>query len=186
MPRWDHAYWCDFTEVAEVYRYGRDFLKAVTFLHDQGISHGDIRRQNMVTDLILPIELQGPKLAGLRTEKRQYAFIDFETAVLPSLGMNRNHAYNRDIRYLAQALEPNLLCVSDLVPGLDHLLDSMKVQDDVRPLSAGEALARYEEIFAALDDEVLHRAVDVTWVSTNGSPKYRTERPVYFSQEGHL
>ncbi|KAG6853827.1 hypothetical protein C0991_000941 [Blastosporella zonata] len=166
MPRWDYAYWCDFTEVAEVLRYGRDFLQAVTFLHENGISHGDIRSQNMVTDLILPIESpNAPKLAGLRTQKRRYAFIDFETAALPSHDMNTNGAYQQDLRDLARALEPNLRCVSDVVPGLDHLLDSMKIQDDFHPLSAVEALARYEEICAALDDEVLSRSVEVTWVS---------------------
>lgn len=66
--------------------------------------------QNMFLDVLVPYSRSTP-LAGLVGAERRYAFIDFETTILPDTPLNdaeREIAFKRDVYCLADALESKL------------------------------------------------------------------------------
>lgn len=56
--------------------------KALVFLHENHITHGDLHSANTVMDVLVPRswDFPAPRVAGLRGPDCNYAFIDFETA----------------------------------------------------------------------------------------------------------
>ncbi|KAF8881724.1 hypothetical protein CPB85DRAFT_417608 [Mucidula mucida] len=181
MPRWNGATAADFAKVGELARYGRAFLEAVAFLHEHNISHGDILLQNVMTDALIPKakKTTDPRIAGVRGPKRQYALIDFETAIV-DYSPELLAGFKKDVRDLASALEFNLRCIQDVIPDIGPLFDSMKEFDSPAQPSAATALSRYEEICGSLSAEDLELEVPGRyWFE--GEITYRPAPSVYVS-----
>ena len=83
----------------------------MAFLHEKKITHGDIRSENMVMDIIFPDTGFTP-LAGLYGPERKYAYIDFEWAILSADDGEGSPQFRKatieDLNSLAFTVEVNL------------------------------------------------------------------------------
>ncbi|XP_006463119.1 hypothetical protein AGABI2DRAFT_119943 [Agaricus bisporus var. bisporus H97] len=150
----------DFSTVGEVVRYTRIFFEALTFLHENNITHGDITLQNMSMDVLMPSLRHPHYYTGYHSPQRRYAFIDLEGAELPTAEGAPSPGFEacrrRDIVWLAHALEIHLRCIEHVVPRIDEFLATMSRDQWENLPAATTVLSHFDEICCHLSSEELN------------------------------
>ncbi|KAF7763837.1 hypothetical protein Agabi119p4_8374 [Agaricus bisporus var. burnettii] len=160
MPRWSDPVQSDFSTVGEVIRYARIFFEALTFLHENNITHGDIALQNMSMDVLTPCPCYPRYYTGYHGPERRYALIDFGGAELPTVAGEPSPGFEesrrRDIAWLAETLEIHLRCIEHVVPGIDKFLAPMSADNWENLPAAATVLSSFDETCCYLSSEELN------------------------------
>ncbi|KAF7763828.1 hypothetical protein Agabi119p4_8365 [Agaricus bisporus var. burnettii] len=184
MPRWSGIADSDFSTVGEVVRYTRIFFEALTFLHENNITHRDITLQNMSMDVLMPSLRHPQYYTGYHGPQRRYAFIDLEGAELPTADGAPSPGFEecrrRDIVWLAHALEIHLRCIKHVVPRIDEFLATMSRDQWENLPAATTVLSHFDEICCHLSSEELNIPLKAyRW--DRGHFSYRETPPVIIS-----
>ncbi|XP_006463121.1 hypothetical protein AGABI2DRAFT_119947 [Agaricus bisporus var. bisporus H97] len=157
--KWSDPVQSDFSTVGEVIRYARIFFEALTFLHENNITHGDIALQNMSMDVLTPCPCYPRYYTGYHSPERRYALIDFGGAELPIVaGSLPRDSKNLEDVILLGWLKPwkFTCCIEHVVPGIDKFLAPMSADNWENLPAAATVLSSFDETCCYLSNEELN------------------------------
>ncbi|KAF7322619.1 40S ribosomal protein S0 [Mycena chlorophos] len=157
MQRWGKAIAPDLATVGDYVCFGRGALEALAFFHKHGITHGDLWEANLLMDVAIANTSITSRLAGVSGPHRRFALIDFETSRVGATGEDGEKRRVKDVVAMGRLLEGRLRCltIDGFVPGMSAWVDKL-LDAGEHPLTAAEALRRYNELCAPLSGEVLN------------------------------